>query len=506
MKKSRLIAIIMLAVSALTASARFTAEYEAEALAGTASGDFAPYYISSLRHGRLTSPHNAQVMGRIWHITDTTKRFSWGFGVSLLGGYASTTDYERYTPADGGHWIVNPQHPTSFRVQEAYGEVKFRGVFMSVGAREHTSALLTQRLTSGDLVESGNAAPIPEARIGFINFQIIPFTNGWVQIQGEIGYGKMLDSDWWEDRYNRYNYHITSGEWYNYKRCYFRTKPAMPFSVTLGMQAAATFGGRMKRYIKGELVSERHFNLNFKSFWNAFLPNPGGEDFYEGNHLGSWDFMARYRFSSGETVRAYFEWPWEDGSGIGRRNGWDGLWGLEYIAADRNGWLTGALVEYLDFTNQSGPQHFAPGDRPGTTIANESTGCDDYYNNQMYNAYAYYGMSIGTPALMAPIYNLDGYPAYIANRLRGFHAAAEGCISNSLRWRLKGGYRRAWGNGRIILPRPIHLTSVSADIDWEISSVPGLKVSGQLAYDHGEMPGNSFGALVSVSYRGLLNL
>lgn len=124
----------------------------------------------------------------------------------------------------------------------------------------------------------------------------------------------------------------------------------------------------MKRYIKGELVSERHFNLNFKSFWNAFLPNPGGEDFYEGNHLGSWDFMARYRFSSGETVRAYFEWPWEDGSGIGRRNGWDGLWGLEYIAADRNGWLTGALVEYLDFTNQSGPSTLPPVTAPAQPL------------------------------------------------------------------------------------------------------------------------------------------
>lgn len=486
---------------ATTAGAPDPIGYSVSLTAGTASGRFAPYLQSAMTHGRISSRHNVQAEAAVTRQIDRGRRFSYGFGVDLMAGAASSADYARW--ADGT-WTSHSLHPSRARVQQLYGEVKWRGVFLTLGMKEHGPALVNARLSSGDLVESGNARPIPEMRAGFIDFQDIPFTRGWVQIQGEAGWGKMMDSDWWTDHYNRYNYHVATGQWYNYKRCYFRTDPQRPLSVTVGMQAAATWAGDTEWYRRGEVTRRQHRGLKAEDFFRMLIPTPSSsEDFYDGNHLGTWDLMARYRLPSGANVKAYFSWPWEDGSGIGRRNGWDGLWGLEYSAATPGAPLEGAVVEYLDFTNQSGPIHHAPADHPDTDLTSQVTGGDDYYNNGYYNSYAYYGMSIGTPALMAPIYNLDGYPAYVANRMRGFHAAACGHVLPTLGWRAAVSYRRAWGNGHLILPRPIHSTSAMIEATWDAGRLlRGLALKGSVALDRGTMPGNSLGALLTISYSG----
>ena len=499
----KIVVFLSLIACFITLRAEKKVEYAASAIMSGASGEFAPLYNSALTHGVVSSKFTFLGRGGFFSDLNLNDRFSWGIGIDLLGGIVSGHDWERYD-ADTQNWFAHYEHPARAWVQQLYGEVKWRGCYATVGLKEHSSALLTQSLTSGDLVESGNARPIPELRIGFVDFQNIPFTNGWVQIQGEISYGKMTDSDWWDNRLNHYNGHFVAGEWYNYKRCYFRTKPSTSLSVTLGMQAADVFGGTLYQYERGVLIKRDKHPVKLKTLFNALLPlRTGAEGFYEGNHLGSWDFKARYRLpgENGE-VSTYFEWPWEDGSGIGRRNGWDGLWGIEWQGSLVNNRLTGIVVEYLDFTNQSGPMHYAPADFPGETINTEATGADDYYNNTMYNSYANYGLSIGTPMLMAPAYNLDGYMAYIGNRLRGFHIAAQGDINSNLSWDIRGGYRKAWGNAKVILPHPISSTSVAASVKWNVKRVPGLEVQSRVAYDHGDMPCKSFGVMATVSYKG----
>lgn len=490
---------------ALPAFADYPLDYELSFSAGTGSGKFAPYYISSLRHGRFTNADNIQAEASLWRSMDAEKRFSYGFGVDVIGDYSSAVGYERFNAADRS-WMAHSERPSSFWLQQLYGELKYRSVFLEVGMKEQESAILDQSLSSGDLVESGNTRPIPQVRAGFIDFQNIPFTNGWVQIGGEIAYGRMIDDGWWRDHYNYYNWHITSDQWYNYKRCYFRTKPSQPLSVTVGMQAAGTFGGTTRYFYMGENTITQKNVSGVKAFFKMFLPmQDGGEGFYSGNHLGTWDLKARYRLRNGSELSAYFSWLWEDGSGIGKQNGWDGLWGIEYKAA-RKGIVSGALVEYLDFTNQSGPIHFSPDDYPGTTVPGHVSGADDYYNNATYNSYAYFGQSIGSPAMMAPIYNTDGYPAFVGNCLRGFHVGVEGSFLPSIDYRLKGGYRKAWGSGKELLPKPIHLTAVMLEASWRPDKVKGMTVNAEVEYDRGSMPGNAFGVLFSVKYNGLLKL
>ena len=236
--------------------------------------------------------------------------------------------------------------------------------------------------------------------------------------------------------------------------------------------------------------------------FQMFIPRPGGEDYYTGSHLGTWDFKADYRFRDGSKLSAYFEWPWEDCSGIGRMNGWDGLWGLQYNF-DRNGIVNKAAFEYLDFTNQSGPIHFDPEDKPDNPLTGLAQGADNYYNNDYYGSYSNYGMSIGSPFLVSPIYNRNGMLEYLHNRAKGFHVAVEGSLLSNLNYRLMFGYETAGGYGRIPSYKKSQSTSGMLEVKWNPTiKVPELEIGLRMAFDKGTLRGDNFGTLLQIAYCG----
>ncbi len=476
--------------------------WKAEATANAGSGRFAPYYISTNTHGAVNTADGAYARASIISGLDLGERFSWGFGADFIAGGGKGTTYERYD-SEAGQWRPNRISAPNAWVQQLYAEAKYRGVFITAGMKEHGSALLCQSLSSGDITYSGNTRPMPGIRIGFVDFQDVPFTRGWLQIEGVVEYAKMLDADWAEDHFNFHSGHYTWGQWYTYKRCYFRTMPSQPLSVTFGMQAAGQFCGYTQYYrggIKSELISHP---VTASYFLKMLIPRYG-EDYVPGSHNGSWDIKATYRLRSGHEIMAYYQSPWEDGSGVGKLNGFDGLWGLEYRNPDTQAPITGAVVEYIDFTNQSGPIHWSPGDIPGTDITSNATGYDNYYNNNITNGYAYYGRGIGSPMIISPFYNLRGQNNFICTRTRGVHIGAEGRVSRAVSWRAMFSWRKGWGNYSQPFLSPRSDTSAMAECRWQPASMPALAVKGQIAFDSGSLYGDNFGALVSVSYTGNL--
>ncbi|MBD5363598.1 MAG: capsule assembly Wzi family protein [Bacteroides sp.] len=496
------LALCLLAASMSLAAEPFTINYSASLEANAGSDAFAPYYVSALRNGRITSGKGANLDLAVWKPIDLSKRFSYAFAAEGIGRGANDISYERFN----GQWVNNRRSTSNIWLHQLYGEVKFRGVFLTVGLKEFHSKLLNERLTSGDLSESANTRPIPGARAGFIDFQNIPFTKGWVQIQGEIGYYKSTDNHWQDDRYNYFNYHINQGWWYNYKNLYFRTKPSENFSVTIGMQACAQFGGYTHYYRNGQMQGTEGHGVKFRDFFDMLVPREG-ETYVVGNHVGNWDLHLRYRLHDGSEIKAYMQSPWEDGSGVGKLNGWDGLWGLEWKPA-RRGLLGGALIEFISFMNQSGPIHYDYDDHPGTLLnENRATGADDYYNNAWYNGYAIYGLSIGTPMAVEPVRNTGGATTrYLHNRFWGIHGAIEGDFMPELSYRAMANYRRYYGNIFIPATKITGSFSAMAEVTWRPRSVAGLKVGAQLAFDAGNsVYTNNLGALVSVSYSGIFN-
>ena len=468
----------------------------------TSSATFAPHYLAANRFGKLTAADGAVAELSVEsNGLDPKKRWDYSFGADAAVGYRSAASYARYFIAEES-WLPNKNRPRAVRLQQLYAEIKWRSLFLSAGMKERGSLLLDDNLSSGDMVHSSNSRPIPQLRIGFLDFVDVPFTRGEMQIEGNVAYGRLADDSWWESHFNLYNGHVATGIWYLYRRIYFRTSPLHRFGVTFGAQCASQFGGTTTYYSHGSVERVQHRGLRFGDFFKVFFPTEAGEeDFRIGNTLGSWDFKASYKFGIG-TLGAYFQWPWEDGSGMARRNGWDGLYGVEFHTSGNHNIIKGGAIEYLDLTNQSGPMHWAPGDFPGTTVAGEARGADNYYNNFYYNSYAYFGRTIGNPMVMGPIYNTDGYLQMIGNRLRGVHAAIEGCLGTVWEWRLMAGWRKAYGNGFEPLIPALHSFSAMAEGKWHPAAINGLTLTVQAALDRGKLPSNSFGLAVSAVYAG----
>lgn len=474
------------------------AELSVEVLANSSSGDFAPFFIGSLNHGKTTQKSSALADIAFVKDLDLDSRFSWGIGAEVLAGAQSQNIYQRWDQQIND-WIDNPQKPSSFWLQQLYAEAKYRSVFLSVGLKEHSAALLNPDLSSGDFVESGNARPIPEIRSGFVDFVDIPLTNGWVQINGQVAYGKMTDSKYIADRYNYYNYHIGKDAFYAYKYCFLRSNPEQRLMVTVGMQAATIFGGETQYYYKGECLKTNKYDSNLGTFVKMLMPVVSqDEDFAPGSSIGSWDFYSQYLLNDDNEIAAYFQWPFEDGSGIARRNKLDGVWGLEFRSSAQRV-ISGIVLEYIDFRDQSGPIHYAPDDNNTPTITQGTSGRDNYYNNAYYNSYANYGMSIGTPFLISPIYNLNGYPAFECNRANGFHLGVSGFLRYNMPYRLLLSHQRGLGTYSYPYYQVRTDTSVMVECNYQINSNFNLKM--QVAADRGSLRGNNFGALLSVRYR-----
>lgn len=479
--------------------------YEAELTALASSGPFAPYMIGSWNYGKYTHTNGLWHTGRVQKDFDMSKRWSWGAGVEYMLGSAQTIDYRRWNEA-AHSWGVNKANPSYAHFQQAYAEVKHRSLFLTIGAKNRHSFIVDDTMSSGDITRSNNSRAIPGIEAGFIDFQNIPFTQGWIQIQGQIMYGPMTDSRFNSEMFNRFNGVLSENLWYTYKRCYFRTNPNQPLSVIAGMQAAGTFAGKSTTYKDGVVTKVADRGFHFIDIPQMFFPLPGGEDFFKGSSLGSWDFKARVRLPRGYVLDAYFEWPWEDGSGIGRRNGWDGVWGLQ-LKLPKGRAVEKVTVEYVDFVNQSGPIHYSHTDHPGGTIAGNATGGDNYYNNNYYGPYCNYGMSIGSPFVLSPLYNLDGALDYLHNRARGFHCALSGEIVPGWHYRAMASWQKAGGSGRHPAKEYLYDTSAMIEVVANpFARIPQLSVKAQAAFDAGSLRGDNFGGLLSLSYSGNFNL
>lgn len=508
MKKIGLLFLLAL-MGVCSAKAEYTLDYKAELIGNAGSGDFAPHYMASNVHGIITQANSGLLKLDLHRGLEKNKRFSLGYGATVIGGYSSAVNYSYYDVANKA-LAVKGERPASAWIQQLYVDLKYRSVFVTAGVKEMNSKMLNHRLSSGDMTISSNARPVPGLRAGFIEPQDIPFTKGWVQISGEIGYYKHTDNSWIENHYNYYNWGMTKDHWLNYKYCYFNTDPDKPFSATLGLQASCQFGGKIYNYSKGELTSTIDMSPTVKSFFRTMIPGSGGnvqgdKFFVEGNHVGSIDLMGRYRFKNGIVLKAYYQNPWEDGSGLGKMNGFDGLYGIEYDSGKDSGILTGAVVEYLDLMNHGGPVFYAPEDWDETQIKEAATGGDNYYNNYCYySGYSNYGMSFGSPLVKSPLYNKDGFLKFTDNRIRAFHVGLEGKPLKNWAYRLLFSHTKSYGTIGIPISKPRENVSGMVECVYNWHNLPGLDIKVQVGFDEGELYGDNFGALLSVSYRGLL--
>lgn len=477
-------------------------KYSVGLSANASTGALAPYMIGSWNEGRQVMKNSVLLDASLSKAMDRDKRFSWGAGVEIIGGYNHSVNYEQFD-SESDQWTLSKMRPAAAILHTLYAEAHYRSLYAMIGMKGFESKIVDNRLSSGDLIRSNNARPIPGVTIGFVDFQDIPFTNGWLQIDGQIMYGRFTDDSFRRKQFDHYNNLIATDIYYTYKYCYFRTKPSERFSATFGMQTAGQFGGSTVYYRQGQIYKTEDRGFRVKDIFKMFFPTLGnGNGYYEGNSLGTWSLRARYCLHNDNQIALYWEKPFEDGSGIACRNGTDGLYGIQFSLA-RKSWFESAVIEYLDLRNHSGPLHWAPGDHPNPDLTSEATGGDNYFNNDTYGSYVNYGMAIGSPMVMAPVYNLNGYPEFIYNRMRGVHAGICGSPCQTISYKLMAGWQKGYAAGRTPLPKAKSDVSALAEVEWDARCLlKGLSVNCRAAFDCGELRGDNFGMALALRYTG----
>lgn len=467
-----------------------------ESEASVGDGDFSPYYLVSNRHGLLDRNSNT------------------GYLRIQLEGDKRNGDWKTEGMVD----LQASVHARSaVYLHQCYVATSWRWAQLMIGAREQQPYLRDFRLSSGNLVWSGNARPIPEIRLGIDDFITVPHTHDMLQVKLDASYGRCLDDDYLEDEYALYcqdktgygRSWITKGVWLHQKRMALRTNPQKPWVLTISGEHVVQFGGQIRSALVPELA-DASFSPKLSDFLRALLPISGGDNsaegdqnFNYGNHVGEMSILLERQWGARQQHRVgfYLENPFEDGSGIRKGNGMDGLWGIEYHNRERNALINGIVLEYLQTTDQSGPIHWAPTDFAGqevsTSMPKAATGQDDYYNNYFYTGYSHYGMCIGTPMLKSPAFNADHYLRFTDNRVRAWHLGIEGAYS-ALSYRLLASYRQSWGTYFYPNPEVYDSTNALMELSWRHRK---WQFTAGYAFDQGELYGSNHALSLRINYQ-----
>lgn len=483
----------------LVAVSQTSAHYQVSIEGALGSGDFNPYYLSSNRHGILSTEANTGYLRAAIDAQHQSKYTLWETGIDIQ---------------------VQKDNYNTFYLQQLYAAATWRWAYLHIGSRQYEPIVRNFELSSGSTVWSGNARPIPQVKLGTNGFISIPGTHDWVQVYFDGSYGYTLDGDYQEKRYAEYligkegvgQSFITTDVWYHQKKIYFRSNPIKRWVITAGLEHSVQFGGH-HRNLGDPNVGEAKYDIRLSDFFKVLKPTTGGKNsnigdrnFAYGNHLGNISLDLEYKISSDHIVKVYVENLFEDGSAMAKRNGWDGLWGFEYIhkGEDPTPWIKGIVLEYLQTTDQSGPIHWAPSDFSldiETALPDEARGADDYYNNYLYTGYSHFGQSCGSPMLKSPAYNEDSYLRFAHTRVKAYHLGINGYIAPNWEYKLLLSHRDAWGTPYVPSLKVYSSFSSMAEVRYQIKS---WTIKASLANDSGSLYGDNTAFNFSISKSGNL--
>lgn len=166
---------------------------------------------------------------------------------------------------------------TSFIVQQAYVDIRYKWFGFFAGSREQNSPLLNQELSSGGMTWSGNARPIPQVQIGIPEYvQLLPRLG----LKGEISYGWFTDNKYQREQVGE-KYWYTKSIKYHHKEGFLRIGiPKGKWQLELGMTLDTQFGGyKIGGSESGDLGN------GWKDYVRVFFPGHGREDGPVGEHL-----------------------------------------------------------------------------------------------------------------------------------------------------------------------------------------------------------------------------
>lgn len=461
--------------------------YKVEAGGATGSGDNAPLWLTAINDGMSTiKKSSGYLRASMFRDNDYTTRFSWNAGADLAvaTGYTST-----------------------FIINQLYAGVRWGCLDLTLGSKNYHSQFVDKELSSGDLVFSGNARPVPQGRIGIDRYTYIPYTRHKLAIRGYLALGVFTDQDW--------QYTFTQGKslrnkmaLYNAKALYLRWGDTnrMPLTVEGGLEMATQWGGKIY-FPDGKVIDPGH---SFKDMLKAIFPSAASSSNPDliadatnvaGNHLGEWSLAVGWTDKKRDfSARLYYQHYFEDHSMMFFDYLWrDMLLGFE-VQLPKNRFISKFLYEYLITKDQSGPVY----NDTNANYPEQVSGRDDYYNNWLYGAWQHWGQAIGNPLLRSPIYNSNGKISFLHNRIKAHHFGFRGTPLKDLDYNFKFSYVRSWGTYLYPTPNIMHSYNAALQVNYHPAKLKGWAAGIGIGIDRGALYGNNFGANIAISKSGWL--
>lgn len=480
--------------------------YKVEAQVSLSDGH-TPLWLNANKHGLSSlKSENGYMRAAITRPLQADSARRWAVGYSL----------DMVAPAGYTSHVV---------VQQAYAELRWLHGVLSVGSKEWPMQMKNNALSSGSQTLGINARPVPQVRLALPDYWVPPFGGGWIRFKGHLAYGKMTDDSWqhdFTDRKSKYADDVL----YHSKAGYIKIGNEdrfMPWSLELGLEMAATFGGTSHRKASDGTMETLKGENGLWGFWHAFVPggHDAGESLYRnigGNHVGSWMASLNYD-GDAMAFSIYADKYFEDHSamllldydGYGQGDNWqkkqkskffvydmkDMMLGME-LNLKRCYWLSDIVVEYLYTKYQSGPvyhDHTA-------SFSDHVGGKDNYYNHYVYTGWQHWGQVIGNPLYRSPIYNDDGTIEVKDSRFMAFHLGLDGRPTERLSYRALATWQEGLGTYAMPYTHKRHNVSFMAEATYRLNK--GWQVRGAYGMDFGSILGHNAGMQLTVSKSGLL--
>lgn len=485
--------IFLLLASASSAFSQQRLDYKVEISGTVSNGTYTPLWLSANRFGTgVVSGTGGYLMAGVCYDNRINKNWSINARLDITGGKSLVS---------------------RFRIHQAYMDVSWKFINLSVGSKERYGFPLEKNrlLTSGWMTEGPNTRPVPQIRGEIHDFLCIPGLNDWLAFKGHIAYGLFLDSKWQENFAGEGKY-FTRGAKYHSKSILFRLgkRKVLPLEFEFGMIMATQFGGaKYKKGKDGNISMVMDMPDDLGAYWSAFFPHAGGSDTalgeqmnVEGNMLGSWNFALNYYWGKWK-LRAHLDHYFEDHSQMFWEYGrWkDGQLGIE-ITPPENRFVSAVLWEGFSTYDQSGPFENVDEWNTGNNIL--TSGSDNYYNHYIYNAWQYYGASIGSPLILAPMYNADHSILFKSNRIKANHFGISGNPTTEITWRVLATFSRHWGTYATPLDKVRYQNYSLAEVSYSPQWANGWSITVAGAIDRGNYLGNSTGGMLTIKKCGVI--
>lgn len=459
--------------------------YRAEIGMTFAGGENTPFMLTSSRYGLASNrKNNAYLRLSAFKDMDTTRRFTWGAGIDLA---------------------LTARMTSRFMAEQLYAEAKYRCLNLMVGSKEIPGYISDPELSSGNLLYGNNAMPIPQVRAGIFDYADVWGCRGWFGVKGYISFGKYMDNRWIRSWVDASESKYTTGTYYHSKALFIHlgNRRKFPLEYEMGIEMATQFGGATY-YLNGTVDK---LPGGIKSFWKALVPLHGSDENLpgemtnvEGNFLGAWNFALSWHPQADWSLKLYYQHFFEDHSMLWIQYPWkDGLYGVQ-ARLPKNRWVSDVVYEFIYSKDQAGPVFWDKDDK----IPEQASGRDTYFNHYIYNGWQNFGMGIGNPLYISPIYNNPHIFWFRSNRFWAHHIGLKGQPSETVGYRLISSFQKSWGSYADPFPETETNFALMAELNIKPRKLPGWQIDLSLALDHGKLVGNNYGAMIRISKTGWL--